>query len=113
MKESTKHTLCILPPFRKKRYCLRTEKKVDSRSQSYQTFFLRKAKIFPFFAIKLACFIAKALISYVTNTQASQEKSENKEKTSLVGLTPVFGNEVLGFMVCLKNRIITTFQELF
>ncbi len=61
--------------------CLLCELK--TRSQSYQTFFF-------LFAIKLGCFKAKGLFSYVTNTQALQGKSENKEKTSLVGLTPEY-----------------------
>jgi hypothetical protein len=44
----------------------------------------------------------------------NRENRKMKKKTSSVGLTPVFDNEVLGFIVCLKkNRIITTFQEVF
>jgi hypothetical protein len=42
-------------------------------------------KIFTFFAIKLGRLIA--LSSYATNTQAKQQKLENEEKRSLVGLT--------------------------
>jgi hypothetical protein len=53
----------------------------DFWSQSYQTFFFVNQRFFSFFAIKLGCFIVKALFSYVTNTQALHQKLENKEKT--------------------------------
>ncbi len=48
-----------------------------------------KAKIFYIFSIKLGHFIAQAIFSYVGNTQFYQQKSKNKEKQSLVGLTLV------------------------
>jgi hypothetical protein len=49
------------------------KKRFDIHQESIlPNFFLRKAKIFPFFAIKLGCSIEKGLFSYVTNTQAKQ-----------------------------------------
>jgi hypothetical protein len=39
--------------------------------------------------------MAKGFFSYVTNTQAYQQKSENEEKQSLVGLTLGVGNLLL------------------
>jgi hypothetical protein len=45
--------------------------------------------IFPFFAFKLDCFIVNVFFSYATNTQALQQKSENKENQRFVGFTPV------------------------
>ena len=43
---------------------------IDSRSRSYQTFFLWKRIIFPFFATKLGHFIADAFFPYASNSQA-------------------------------------------
>jgi hypothetical protein len=57
-------------------------------SQSYQTFFFVKQRFSPFFSLKLGRFVVKALFSYVTNTQAKQQKLENEKQQSMVGLTP-------------------------
>ena len=51
------------------------------------SFFLRKRRIFPFFAVKLGHFIADAFFPYVTNTQAYQRKSEIWKNESLAGST--------------------------
>ena len=51
-------------------------------------FFFVDPLFFFFFAIKLDHFIVNSSFSFVTNTQAYKQKSENKEKQSLVGLTP-------------------------
>ena len=59
-----------------------------SRSQSYQTFFLRKRRIFSVVPDKLGHFIADAFFPYVTNTQAYQRKSETRKNESFVRLTP-------------------------
>ena len=57
-------------------------------SQSYQTVFLRKRRIFPFFAYKLDHFLWIHIFPFLTNTQAYQQKSENRKNESLVGSTP-------------------------
>ena len=58
------------------------------RSRSYQTFFLRKRRIFSFFATKLGHCTVHTFFSYATNSQAYQQKSENRKNESLVRLTP-------------------------
>ena len=62
-----------------------------SGSQSYQTVFLCKERIFPFFATKLGQCTAHTFFSSTTNSQAQQRKSENRKNESLVGSTPVYG----------------------
>ncbi len=49
--------------------------------------FFHKTKIFFRFSLLSLAHLQQRLCSYVTNTQAVQQKSENKEKQSLVGLT--------------------------
>ncbi len=50
-------------------------------------FFIRKWTFNLYFA-KLDCFIVTALFSYVTNTQARQQKSEKQRNQRLVRLAP-------------------------
>ena len=77
------------PVSRVRLYILVLKRTSLTRSRSYQTFSLRKRIIFLFFAVKLGHFIVNTSFSHVTNTQALLRKSENKEKQSLVGSTPV------------------------
>ena len=76
--------------------------------QSYQTFFLHKQRIFPFFATKLGCCTVHTFFSYATNSQAYQQKSENRKNESLVGSTPEPQNKFftmicIFFAVCEEN----------
>jgi hypothetical protein len=80
-----------------------------TRSSSKQesilpNFFFRKTIFFHFFAIKLGHFFVNTSFLSVTNTQVKQRKSENKEKRSLVGLTPGQSFQSLS-----RNRISQTF----
>ncbi len=51
---------------------------MQPKSQSYQTFFLHNNDVFPLSAIRLGHFIEDELFSDDINTQAYQQKSENK-----------------------------------
>jgi hypothetical protein len=50
--------------------------RIDSWSQSYQTFFFVKQRFFLLFASKLGYFNVLTIFSYAANTQAKQRKSE-------------------------------------
>jgi hypothetical protein len=63
--------------------CIKLQIRVDPTKRFFHKCFFRLL-----FAIKLGPCVANALFSYVTNTQALQQKLENKEKQGFVRLTP-------------------------